>query len=208
MLEDQLQREATAAGPGDSEPGPVAPAAAMQLAPSAIQDGSERRREAPRPDRQRDDERRQRAVASTDRELLSWSRMAMTLVATGIGAERALTYLSTVPSGRLVDPHDVLHSLAIGLVGLGLAVLAVSSYHTLAVHRAVRAGTPLPKQRILFSLLVGLGLMVIFGIALVAVIWFRVVPPWGTADGPSFGPIAESAERVHPRIPSRAGGVS
>jgi uncharacterized membrane protein YidH (DUF202 family) len=189
--------------PGDAVAGGGAMLAAAATT-TALAGPTEQSRDAgQRGDRRRDNRddkeegKRQKAVATADKELLSWTRFAMSLATTGIATERGLAYIESLESGRRIDPTNVLHTLALCLVGLGVGSLVMACLRTWRVRRAVRRGEPLPEPVVSLSLVVAVGVICIFLVALVTVMSFRdVLRPAAGASGPAWQTLALSATSV------------
>jgi uncharacterized membrane protein YidH (DUF202 family) len=134
----------------------------------------------------KEDEKRQKAVAAADKELLSWTRLSMSLSTSGIAAERGLAYIETLDNSRRIDPTNILHTLAICLVGLGIGSLVAACLQTWRVRRAFRRGAALPEPLIPLSLIVAVGVICIFVVALLTIVSFREVLK-STAGAPTSG---------------------
>lgn len=158
-------------GASSSRSGPVE-ARAAEARPGGSARTSDRPSEkdrAPR-DRQKDDEKRLKARQAGEKELLGWIRMSLSLVTTGLGFERGLTFLSELETTSRIDPGAVLRTLAILLMVLGLCALTLACWQHLRLVIAYQRGQELPQPRVSLSLVVALGILSLFLIALVTVL--------------------------------------
>ena len=189
-----------------------APAVAAATASSARAEPREQSKDAGRTgdrkkDEKKDEEKRQKAVAAADKELLSWTRLSMSLATTGIAAERGLAYVESFETGRRLDPSNILHTLALCLVGLGVGSLLMACLQAVRVRTAFRRGEPLPEPLISLPLVVAVGVICIFLVALVTVLSFRDVLK-STGAGLPANPALASAPPVHEPVATlEAGGV-
>ena len=188
---------------GGLTPSPPAdrPTGAVQLAPTeVVEDGSDRKRkkdERGDRDQQRDEEKRRKARKDSEKELLTWTRMSISLTTTGLGAERALAYLNATDTGRRLDPYDVLHTLALWLVAVGVGALALACVQHWRLVSSLKRGEPAPEPPVSLSLFVAVSIIAIFAVALVTVLSFRdVLKP--AAGAPSPAPVAAAPAAVPP----------
>jgi inner membrane protein YidH len=99
-----------------------------------------------------------RFTLANERTFLAWIRTALGLLAGGV-AVRQLIPRFTTPGATVV--------LAVGCVGLA-AVLAAASYpHWRRIQRAMRAGDPLPRTRMIIGLALSVLLLAVFTAVLV-----------------------------------------
>lgn len=135
--------------------------------------GRDRERERAEEKREKAEEKRKKQRESADKELLGWIRMGLSLVTTGIGAERALTYVDRVsPMGR-IDPMHLLRMLAVALMVLGLVAMVLACWRYWAVASSLRRGELAPEPRFSLSLIVAVGILTLFFLALVVVTGVR-----------------------------------
>lgn len=114
---------------------------------------------------------------ANERTFLAWLRTCIAIIGLGFVVARFGLFLQqygiTVKNGTLtnISNHYASSSLGVALVlvGMGLAIYALKNY--LHANQAIKSGTYIPKNSIIYSAVVGL---VIFGIVIVAYLIFLV----------------------------------
>jgi putative membrane protein len=112
---------------------------------------------------------------ANERTFLAWLRTCISIIGLGFVVARFGLFLRefgiTVKSGTLTDVSTHYASSYLGvalvLVGMGLGIYALKNY--LHANQAIKNGTYMPKNSIIYSAVVGL---VIFGVVIVAYLTF------------------------------------
>jgi uncharacterized membrane protein YidH (DUF202 family) len=106
-----------------------------------------------------------------DKMLIRWVKVSTTLVATGVGVDRALAYLSgTAP---LLDPAHVLRLTGQCLALLGIVALWIACYQHWQTVQRIRNDDPLPNFRFSLTLTVGACVSVLAVVVLISVVVAR-----------------------------------
>lgn len=175
---DEIATGAGAGAPAVAPPAKEPDRPREKRADRADSSGRDRDRERAEEKREKAEEKRKKQRESADKELLGWIRMGLSLVTTGIGAERALTYVDRVsPMGR-IDPMHLLRVLALALTLLGLAAMVLACWRYWVVASSLRRSESVPDPRFSLSLIVAVGILTLFFVALAVVVGVRdeIVP--------------------------------
>lgn len=132
-------------------------------------------------DRERAEEKLRKQRESSEREILSWIRMGLTLATTGLGFDRAITYADRLSPSTRIDPLHLLRALALGLLLLGLFAMVAACLRHRRTLVSLRRGELAPEPRFSLGLVVAVGTLTIFILALVVVLAVRDGDP-GTAS--------------------------
>jgi putative membrane protein len=109
--------------------------------------------------------------AANERTFLAWIRTGLTIMALGFVIERLDLFLASLgPAAQGSDlpgaAQPEIHGLSVALVGLGMVLIAGSSYRFVQTNRAIDAGDARPFKGTLMPLGMALVLLAVGGLLL------------------------------------------